>query len=228
MTIITLLILTVILVEIVALLLLKRSIGTYDDFWKTNNALPRENNALVYVALGDSAAQGIGATSPMRGYVGLLSESIATKTDRPVKIINLSKTGARLKDCIDEQLPELAGLKPDIVTIEIGANDMGDFDEATFTRDMERIIDALPPQTIISDMPYFGGGRLNKHEDAALKANKIIRDLADKKRLRVAPLHQAIQTNNNLNTYAPDFFHPSNSGYKNWHNAFWKIMEPNL
>ena len=47
------------------------------DYW----SVPRgEAGGLLYVALGDSAAQGIGASHPDRGYVGLLADRLRAAT----------------------------------------------------------------------------------------------------------------------------------------------------
>ena len=49
---------------------------------------------LRYVAIGDSAAQGIGASRPDRSYVGVLADDIHAATGRSVRVINLSISGA--------------------------------------------------------------------------------------------------------------------------------------
>lgn len=210
--------------EVIALLVLRSQIDRYAQYWNEQAKKPIPDNALVYVALGDSAAQGIGATSPRRGYVGLIASSLEDKTKRPVHVINLSKTGARLEDCIEEQLPQLAELSPDVVTIEIGANNMKDFEPDTFEKKFSEILSKLPQQTVVSNMPYFGGGRFSNRQDNVNQANKIIERLTKQSGHRLADLHKEVKTNDHLNTYAADFFHPSNAGYKNWHNAFWEVL----
>lgn len=214
-----------VLAYLVSLAELFSQIPRYKKFWEKQNGNSIPENALIYVALGDSTAQGIGATSPRRGYVGQLEESLSQKYQRPVHTINLSKSGARLEDCIDEQLPKLATLNPDIVTIEIGANDMQSYEPERFRKEMAVIIAGLPDGTVISDMPYFGGGRRSASDQAAQDASAIIRELAAERSLEVAALYNQTKVNNHLNTYAPDFFHPSSYGYKNWHNAFWDVLK---
>jgi acyl-CoA thioesterase-1 len=46
----------------------------------------KRDGDLLYVALGDSAAQGIGASRPDRGYVGLLARRISRRTGRRVRV----------------------------------------------------------------------------------------------------------------------------------------------
>ena len=83
---------------------LVRDVGRYADHWSQ----PRgQTGGLLYVALGDSAAQGIGASTPDRGYVGLLAERVRERTSRSVEVVNLSSSGARIGDVLDTQLPAL-------------------------------------------------------------------------------------------------------------------------
>ena len=53
-----------------------------------------EPGDLVYVALGDSAAQGIGASTSDNGYVGLVADRLRERTGNPVLGVNLSRSGA--------------------------------------------------------------------------------------------------------------------------------------
>ncbi len=100
---------------------LKGEVMTYSKYW----SIPRgQNGGLVYLALGDSAAQGIGASQPDRGYVGLIADQIRMQTSRPVQVINVSKSGAKLADVIRDQLPLIAKYKADIITVDIGGNDI--------------------------------------------------------------------------------------------------------
>src|SRR5690606_20312357 len=95
---------------------------------------------LVYVALGDSTAQAIGASKPEYGYVGLVKEYLENKTNKNVAVINISVSGAKLSDVIAEQIPKLKDLpKADVLTIEIGANDVINFNRKKFEKDFRSI-----------------------------------------------------------------------------------------
>jgi len=70
---------------------LRHQVDRDRDYW----AAPKgEPGGILYVALGDSVAQGIGASGPERGYVGLLAERLRIATGRPVLVVNLSRSGA--------------------------------------------------------------------------------------------------------------------------------------
>lgn len=215
----------IVVVFVVGLVSMYSKISRYSAYWNQRASQSSEENALVYVALGDSTAQGVGASKAEKGYVGLVANALEDKHKRPVHVINLSVSGAKLADVVNEQLPSLTQLQADVVTIEAGANDMADFDETAFRNNMETLMSQAPKHTVISDMPYFGGGRKRNLEVNVLAANKIIHELGGKHGLRVAPLHQVTKERDNIFTMAIDFLHPSDQGYKNWFAAFWQILQ---
>ena len=202
-------------------------LARYKVYWNKYNqqtlAHPK-TNGIRYYALGDSAAQGIGASSPKKGYTNLIAEFLSSTRTRPIEFINLSKSGATVDDAINEQLPILKSLgveKDAVVTVEIGANDMANFNPEKFEQSMDKFMSELPKQTVISDIPSFAGGRFSDREKSVLEANKIIVRLSDKHSLRRALLYDRVATNHGISTLASDFFHPSNKGYReNWAPAF--------
>lgn len=199
-------------------------IGRYRNYWEKNNAKPAAEGEILYVALGDSTAQGIGATSPQKGYVGLIAKKLEESKKQPVRTVNLSKSGAKAKDVLETQLPALKALDPTdktVVTIEIGANDMDSFDAAIFEKEMDEIMRSLPGQTLMSDIPYFGGGFYKNREPDVVEANRILYRLAEKNGLKLIPLHDRIKRNSGFRTLAADFFHPSDASYReNWAPVF--------
>lgn len=214
---------------IVSAILMLLSIGRFAQYWNDQNNRVRINGALLYVALGDSAAQGLGATSPRRGYVGLVADKLSEQKDQPVHVINLSKSGATIRDVIEEQLDELSALEPNVITLDIGGNDIRTYDAGRFERDMDDLMSRLPKQTIISDLPYFGGRdrflTMGQSERHVVEANTIMRRLADKHGFELVDLHAETQARNAWPwSYAIDYFHPNNFGYKAWADAFLKKM----
>ena len=76
--------------------------------------------------LGDSTAQGIGASGYDKGYVGQLRRILEERTGKTWRVLNLSKSGARAADVLATRLPRLEalGTLPDLVTVAIGSNDV--------------------------------------------------------------------------------------------------------
>jgi acyl-CoA thioesterase-1 len=181
-------------------------------WWKDEG---KKDGDLLYVALGDSAAQGVGASRPGRSYVGIIAKHLREQTGRTVRVVNLSLSGARLREAIAIQLPALRRLnpQPDILTVAIGANDIASFDKARF----------------VADLPSF---YLGSAERSAREANAIVRRLAAEHGFEVAPLHTATRRQGAaryaLNQVAADFFHPNDRGYRVWASAFIPLLDRRL
>ena len=89
----------------------------YRRYWEESNERARRADGPLWVAVGDSTAQGIGASAPDRGYVGQLLARLRDEQHRPWRVVNLSATGARVADVAREQIPRIndAG-EPELVT----------------------------------------------------------------------------------------------------------------
>jgi acyl-CoA thioesterase I len=228
LTAVVVIVITILLVVSFRLLKLSRSVATYKNYWENQASMPIYEGSLIYAALGDSTAQGIGASSPDKGYVGLNAKRLAAFSGRPVHVINLSVSGADIKHLTDVQLPMLKKLNlPEdaVITLAIGANDLKDFKADIFLAQTEELFKQLPMRTIVADIPYFGGGRARDHETDAVVASGIISSVAGKFNLRVAALHHATESKDSFKAYGADWFHPSNKGYENWHSAFSPLLE---
>jgi acyl-CoA thioesterase-1 len=187
------------------------------DWWRER--LHHEGE-LTYLAIGDSAAQGVGATTPGRGYVGLLTRRIRHRSRMTVRVVNLSVSGATTWGAKKEQLPKLRNFTPDICTVSIGANDIGDFHPDKFERNIRAIYGAVPSHAIVAELPCMF---VPDRERKVAVANEIIHRVAGELGLTVAPLH-AITKRVGLrrtffNTYG-DLFHPNDRGYEIWASAF--------
>ena len=159
---------------------LARSTADNADYWSRPHGEP---GGLLYVALGDSAAQAIGASDPEHGYVSLLGDRLRDGTGRPVEVVNLSSSGARISDVLDTQLPALRALgrTPDVLTVAIGGNDVRAYDRATFEAEAERLVSALPAGTYVADAPYFMHGHW---EQDAQQAADVLRRAASARHWR--------------------------------------------
>lgn len=82
-----------------------------------------------FVALGDSLTEGLCDSSRMnageyRGWADRLAQLLAHGQDGPFRYANLAVRSRRVADLVDEQLPVALALRPDLVSILIGANDL--------------------------------------------------------------------------------------------------------
>lgn len=195
-------------------------------WWKERGT---KKGDLLYLAIGDSAAQGVGASHPGRGYVGILARHIRDRTGKTVRVVNLSVSGARLADALATQLPQVHEYAPDIVTVAIGANDMNSFDAARFEDRLRRLFGALPDNIIVADIPSFYVGAAERN---AVVASEIVHRLAAARGYEVAELHTATRRQGvaryAFNQTAADFFHPNDRGYRVWAAAFIPLLDRRL
>jgi acyl-CoA thioesterase-1 len=190
-------------------------------FWR---ARQKKTGELLYVVIGDSAAQGIGASKPYRGYVQVVANHFAKETGRSVRIVNLSVAGARLREALAIQMPKLAKLRrdvePDLLTVSIGANDINSFEKERFARELEQLYSQLPSTAIVADLPCF---HIPQRERLVAVANRIVRATADRHGLAVAPLYAVTKRQGIVRAVyqsAADLFHPNDRGYVVWASAF--------
>ena len=79
---------------------------------------------MSYVALGDSYTIGTGAYSPAHSWPSIIAERLKQQTGQEVELTNPAVNGFTTRDLIDKELPLLRRLKPGLVTILIGVNDL--------------------------------------------------------------------------------------------------------
>ena len=196
---------------------MSETLPVHSQWWRDHAKVPGE---LLYVAIGDSAAQGIGASAPDRSYVGVLADHVRLATGRTVRVVNLSVSGATVGLAVRDQLPKFAGLRPDLVTVSIGANDIADWDAEAFEAGLRDLFAALPEHAIVADLPCF---HLPHNERKVAVANRILRELAAEHRLTVVPLHATTKRQglrSIATQFANDMFHPNDRGYRVWADAF--------
>jgi acyl-CoA thioesterase-1 len=192
------------------------TIAPYRDDWERENAAGLDGHGPLWLVLGDSTAQGIGASAPQRGYVGQVRRLLEARNGRPWRVLNVSVSGARLRDVAGEQLPRLDGLSgpPALVTCAAGSNDVvWPRRTARLCADLRRVVERLPCGAVIATIPKG----LNPKRTAVL--NDDLRTLAPAHGLVVADVwaHTGPPWGRKV---AVDHFHPNERGYEDWTAAF--------
>lgn len=183
------------------------------------------------VWLGDSTAAGVGAVS----RDGALPRQVAERLAEPTELRVLARSGARVRDVLEDQLPEVATLEPGFVMVSVGANDVTHgTSSADFTARYRRLLDHLPKgaRVVILGVPDMG---------AAPRLLQPLRALSGwKGRQLERALHQ-VATQRGLDYvdiggtgrsfrhdpkryFAPDGYHPNDAGYGLWADAVVKIL----
>ena len=202
--------------------ILADNIPVHSAYWRARRELPGD---ILYIAIGDSAAQGIGASRPARSYVGVIAKRLEKLSGRSIRVINLGISGATLQTALEKELPRFARIKPAlvadaIVTVSIGANDIAGWDPDRFAAQLDELFSRLPKHAIVADLPsfYFLPG-----ERKAVAGNRILREAAARHRLRVVDLHDTMKHQGMRGVatqFAGDLFHPNDRGYDVWADAF--------
>lgn len=93
-----------------------------------NGLMTQQHPWSRYVALGDSFTEGIGDPEPLspggnRGWADRVAEVLSKQTD-DFAYANLAIRGRLLRQIIDEQVQAALTLRPDLITISAGGNDI--------------------------------------------------------------------------------------------------------
>lgn len=192
----------------------------YADGWSEANEAARAAAGPLWVALGDSTAQGIGASAYDRGYVGVMRVWLEERTGRRWRVVNLSRSGARAADVLAEQVPalEAMGDEPELVTLAIGANDIVRRTPlARLEATLAEVFGRLPEGSVVATLPQGLGRR-------PADVNRALVRMAGERGLVVADLWS--RTGPPWpGKFAPDGFHPNDAGYLDWAAAFTDALD---
>ena len=180
---------------------------------------------LRYVALGDSYTIGTSVAEAERWPNQLVAQLGELEL-----VANLGVNGFTTQDVIDEELPELQRLRPELVTLLIGVNDVvQSVPEATYRGNVALILDRLAGavgagRVIVVTTPDYtvtpAGGDYGDPvtQSAAVRRNNAINtELAHARAISVVDIYDlslAAATDRSL--VASDGLHPSGAQYALW------------
>lgn len=174
----------------------------YAAQWQRHNAEAVRATGPLWVVLGDSMAQGIGASAYDRGWSGQLADSLPYH-----RLVNLSFYGGRVPDVVERQIPAMESLgdEPDLVTVIIGSNDLISRSlRPALPAALAEMLRRLPPGTVIGNQPGS--------QPASREFNRMI-DAAVAERGLVKAEFRDPRTNSWKGKLSPDHFHPNDLGY---------------
>jgi acyl-CoA thioesterase I len=199
---------------------MREDCAAFARHWQAQNDRALRGAGPLWVVLGDSTAQGLGAPSPDGGYVGQVAAILRQATGQPWRVLNLSVSGALLRDVLTGQLPRLPA-EADLVTCGIGVNDILYTGPKKLFADLRALLAAVPDGTVLLDLPLptsYGGllGRASRPYVARI--NRTIHEVAASRGLPVAEV-SAHFLPPWTGKFASDCFHPSQDGYRDWTRA---------
>ena len=184
-----------------------RQVDQYAAEWEAHNARARQEDGPLWLVLGDSSAQAVGASSRATGYVGLVLERLRAD-GTPWRVVNLSRSGAKTRDVVDLQLPAAAELAPRLVSAVVGGNDAVGTPLEAWLAQVDRLVAALPPRAVVATVPR------GLRERKVRQANAHLRRAASAHDLVVADLWAL--TGPPYRGLFADGFHPNDRGYLPW------------
>lgn len=191
---------------------------------------------LRVVWLGDSTAAGLGASDADHA----VPRRVARALGRPVELTVRAVSGDRVADVVADQVGGLAALRPDVVLVSIGANDVVHLTSRSDFRSAYReLVDAVPEDALLvvlgvpdlGAVPRFAvplrwiaghrGGVLDDvSRSVAREAGALYVDIAGE----TGPAMRA----DTRRTFAADRYHPSDDGYALWADAVLEVLVPHL
>ncbi len=191
---------------------------------------------LRYLSLGDSFTAGTGVGRD-RAFPALLARKLG-QLGGPVELTNPSMNGYSTADLIDEELPLAAQLRPDLVTLAIGANDIvRGRGEATYRDALREIFAGLklagvePRRTFALPQPDWASSPVGRQfgDPTALRArieryNQILAEEAKRAGARYVDLWPLLREQGKRGDFANDGLHPSADALEGWAAALVPVM----
>lgn len=191
--------------------------------------------SLRFVVVGDSTSVGVGA-QPQESFPWILAKRLAEKFEVELHVVGVS--GARITDAASDQVPAAIALKPDLVLIEIGANDATHLTSSKTVRTkMTQMLDAFGKAKIpvvVAGPPDMGTTRafaeplrtLSGYSGA--KVQRAIEKIVHPRGIPFVDLAAgtgpAFDADPNR-YYSTDLFHPSAEGYALWAEVIFPTVD---
>lgn len=171
----------------------------YAAAWQAHNRVALAADGPLWVALGDSMTQGIGASAFDHGWTAGIADALPDH-----RLVNLSVSGGLVTDLLERQVPAMESLDvaPDLVTVMIGSNDLlNRRARSTLSRDLATLVERLPPGTVVATMPGARRGAAEFNRQVTTAPHLVTAEFRDR-RMRSWK-----------GRVAADRFHPNDAGY---------------
>jgi lysophospholipase L1-like esterase len=185
---------------------------------------------LRYVALGDSYTIGTATRSPAERWPDQLVAWLGSQPPTLHLVANLGVNGYTSADVIRDELPALDGLRPELVSLLVGVNDVVQGIplqryRANATAILDALLARLPADRIltVATPDYTVTPHGADYGDPAAQAagirvvNETLRDLAADRGIAFVDIHDlSLLADMDRTLVADDGLHPSGAQYARW------------
>ena len=199
-----------------------------------------QSESLRYLALGDSYTIGTGASSKARNYPSILAARLTKAVGRKVGLTNPAINGFTTEDLTANELGYIDRLKPQLVTILIGVNDIVQGRTAEqYRTSLVRIYDKVaalglaPGRVVAISIPNWSEVPAAKNfgDKAALRQltdtfNSIAQREAETRGFTWIDL-TAVSTSatGSPGWISSDHLHPGDTQYAAWADVIWNVVQ---
>lgn len=203
---------------------------------QTESMPTTSQTTIKYISIGDSYTIGNGV-GPSGRWPNVLVKNLNQKNIMINLIANPAVSGYTVTDAIRLELPQVEKLKPDFVTVLIGANDnFSQTPVSVYQQDLTELLDRLqamltnPKNIVLITIPDYtkspaGLPYQSKNLSQSIEQyNKVINDEAIKRDLKVADIFPVSQAMTGAEDYISDGLHPSAQGYAKWEKVILPVV----
>ena len=193
------------------------------------------DSTVRYLALGDSYTIGTSVTEAERW-----PNQLVERVEQLALVGNPAVNGYTSLDLINDELPQLDVVQPELVSVLIGVNDVVQgVPDSQYAGNvaviLEEILTRLPPSRIVCiatpDYTVTPSGEAFgdpiQQSDAILRANAIMREACESREIAFVPeifeLSQEARDDRSL--VADDGLHPSGEQYRRWVDVIAPVVE---
>jgi len=204
--------------------------------------LPAERGADVrYVALGDSTVEGVGASRRELNYVSRIHARLQERYP-DARVRNLGVGGATSADVRAAQLGPAVELRPHLVTLSVGPNDITrGVSVQQYERNIRTILETLAEKTsamiVVNLLPdlavtrrFHGGQFAERVGRLSTEFNEVLQRAAETYGAEVVDLYSASREEvpRRPELLSADGYHPSDAGYARWAELMWQGIEKRM
>jgi lysophospholipase L1-like esterase len=194
-----------------------------------------------YVALGDSTVEGVGASRRELNYVSRIHARLREHYPT-ARVRNLGVSGATSADVRASQLGPAVEIRPTLVTLSVGPNDITrGVPVRQYEGNIRSILESLTGKTpaivVVNLLPdlavtrrFHGGQHHERVARLSVEFNEALRRTAQIYGAEIVDLYSASREEvpRRPELLSADGYHPSDAGYARWAELMWRGIEKRM